>query len=279
MLRHTLAIVTCSPRHSRRWGIPMWSQAVPSTSGVRALEPDAEAFCERARPTSSSGALNSFGVEGWVRVGYCVAPEVIERSLPPHGSVLLKTTACRLRLRLSALPPRAALCRTARRSAAAARRNRACCRWFASKEHLHNIDQIRYPYPYDVLSACIFNHCGERRGGAPQGSSSWGPPTISAACSFPEQHIRNFQYFVNQTVWPRVWDGVVLLRAAEVDIVSLEGGLFGQDIACPASITGRPYKQDKSLFERVTSNLDYLVASVHDTRFTEDVSGTQTACS
>ena len=44
---------------------------------------------------------------------------------------------------------------------------------------------------------------------------------------FPEQHIRNFQYFVNQTVWPRVWDGVVLLRAAEVDIVSLEGGLFG----------------------------------------------------
>lgn len=50
---------------------------------VRALEPDAEAFCERARayellPVPS----NSFGVEGWVRVGYCVAPEVIERSLP-----------------------------------------------------------------------------------------------------------------------------------------------------------------------------------------------------
>lgn len=50
---------------------------------VRALEPDAEAFCERARayellPVPS----NSFGVTGWVRVGYCVAPEVIERSLP-----------------------------------------------------------------------------------------------------------------------------------------------------------------------------------------------------
>lgn len=50
---------------------------------VRALEPDAEAFCERARayellPVPS----NSFGAEGWVRVGYCVAPEVIERSLP-----------------------------------------------------------------------------------------------------------------------------------------------------------------------------------------------------
>lgn len=50
---------------------------------VRALEPDAEAFCDRARayellPVPS----NSFGAEGWVRVGYCVAPEVIERSLP-----------------------------------------------------------------------------------------------------------------------------------------------------------------------------------------------------
>ncbi len=50
---------------------------------VRALEPDAEAFCERARayellPVPS----NSFGVEGWVRIGYCVSAEVIERSLP-----------------------------------------------------------------------------------------------------------------------------------------------------------------------------------------------------
>ncbi len=50
---------------------------------VRALEPDAQAFCERARalellPVPS----DSFGVTGWVRVGHCVAPEVIERSLP-----------------------------------------------------------------------------------------------------------------------------------------------------------------------------------------------------
>lgn len=50
---------------------------------VRALEPDAEAFCERARsfellPVPS----NSFGVSGWVRIGYCVSYETIERSLP-----------------------------------------------------------------------------------------------------------------------------------------------------------------------------------------------------
>lgn len=50
---------------------------------VRALEPDAVAFCERARsfellPVPS----NSFGVTGWVRIGYCVSHETIERSLP-----------------------------------------------------------------------------------------------------------------------------------------------------------------------------------------------------
>ncbi len=50
---------------------------------VRSPDPDAEAFCERARafellPVPS----NSFGVEGWLRVGYCVAAEVIEGSLP-----------------------------------------------------------------------------------------------------------------------------------------------------------------------------------------------------
>lgn len=50
---------------------------------VRALEDDAEAFCDRARsfellPVPS----NSFGVPGWIRIGYCVSHETIERSLP-----------------------------------------------------------------------------------------------------------------------------------------------------------------------------------------------------
>lgn len=49
---------------------------------VRALEPDAEAFCERAKrfellPVPS----DSFGVSGWVRVGYCVSYDTIVNSL------------------------------------------------------------------------------------------------------------------------------------------------------------------------------------------------------
>ena len=50
---------------------------------VKALEPDAEAFCERAKqyellPVPS----DSFGVKGWFRVGYCVSYETIVNSLP-----------------------------------------------------------------------------------------------------------------------------------------------------------------------------------------------------
>lgn len=50
---------------------------------IRALGGDAEEFCVRARefellPVPS----NSFGVEGWLRVGYCVSYETILRSLP-----------------------------------------------------------------------------------------------------------------------------------------------------------------------------------------------------
>ena len=49
---------------------------------VKALEPDAQAFFERARefellPVPS----DSFGCGGWVRVGYCVSRDTIERSM------------------------------------------------------------------------------------------------------------------------------------------------------------------------------------------------------
>ena len=50
---------------------------------VKALEDDAEAFCERAKayellPVPS----NSFGVTGWFRLGYCIDYDVIVNSLP-----------------------------------------------------------------------------------------------------------------------------------------------------------------------------------------------------
>lgn len=92
---------------------------------------------------------------------------------------------------------------------------------------------------------------------------------------FPEQHLRNFQFFINQCVWPRIWDGVVVLRAAEVDITSVDGALFGQDILCPSNITGSPYRRPKTLFECVTEGLDYLIASMHEPSCTKGASTAQ----
>ena len=55
---------------------------------VKALEPDAQAFFERARalellPVPS----DSFGCPGWVRVGYCVSHETIVNSMPAWAAL------------------------------------------------------------------------------------------------------------------------------------------------------------------------------------------------
>ena len=57
---------------------------VPAGSSyVSALEPDAEAFCERAKKYELLAVpSNSFGVPGWFRLGYCVSYETIQNSLP-----------------------------------------------------------------------------------------------------------------------------------------------------------------------------------------------------
>lgn len=92
---------------------------------------------------------------------------------------------------------------------------------------------------------------------------------------FPKQHLRNFQYFINTRVWPREWGGVTLLRGAEADIVGLDGSLFGQDIPVSEDITGKPLMRTTTLFNRVTSGLDYLIASVHNGLFAQEASVAQ----
>ena len=50
---------------------------------LKSPEPDAKAFCERAkRYELLLVPSDSFGVEGYVRISYCVAKETIERALP-----------------------------------------------------------------------------------------------------------------------------------------------------------------------------------------------------
>ena len=50
---------------------------------VKSLEPDAKAFCERAKKYELLLVpSDSFGVKGYVRISYCVPTERIERALP-----------------------------------------------------------------------------------------------------------------------------------------------------------------------------------------------------
>ena len=72
--------------------------------------------------------------------------------------------------------------------------------------------------------------------------------------------LRSYQFFINQDIWPRIWSGVLLLRGAEADIVSLDGSLFGEDTPVTLDIAGDSYSRQHSLFDLVTRNLDYLVA-------------------
>ena len=55
---------------------------------MKALEPDAKAFCERAKAHELLLVpSDSFGVGGYVRISFCVARSVIERSLPAFAAL------------------------------------------------------------------------------------------------------------------------------------------------------------------------------------------------
>ena len=56
---------------------------------VRALEPDAKAFAEEAKKHELLIVpSDSFGIGGWVRIGYCVAYETIVNSLPAFAELM-----------------------------------------------------------------------------------------------------------------------------------------------------------------------------------------------
>lgn len=88
--------------------------------------------------------------------------------------------------------------------------------------------------------------------------------------------LRDYQFFINQEVWPRVWHGVTVLRGAEADIVDLDGHLFGHGFPQPRNISLGRYKHALDLDERVLGGVDYAIASVHGKGFAEGASVSET---
>lgn len=93
---------------------------------------------------------------------------------------------------------------------------------------------------------------------------------------YPEQHMRNFQFFYNYAVWPKEWEGVRLMHGCEADIVDLEGHLFGWDIPVDIEINGCPLDTPEILKDRVFKGCEYVIASVHDRSFSRGASLAQT---
>lgn len=109
-----------------------------------------------------------------------------------------------------------------------------------------------------------------------RGLEVYGAADHFGAMMSPTIDVRDYQFFLNVMVWPREWEGMLVLRGAEVDIVSLDGALFGQDIAVTENIVGRPYPREMTLFDASLSKVDYVVASVHNGLFARDASLAQT---
>lgn len=105
-----------------------------------------------------------------------------------------------------------------------------------------------------------------------QGLELLGSTDHFSSMLFTEQDLRNFQFFINLDVWPRVWDGVFVLRGCEADIVDMQGHLFGWDIDVPTGITDMPYQKKRSLKDMVFRGIDYAIASVHGKAFAEGAS-------
>lgn len=85
---------------------------------------------------------------------------------------------------------------------------------------------------------------------------------------YPEQDVRNFQFFFNVKSWPREWHGVTLLHGCEADIVDGDGHLFGYDIPVDREINGAQLKHPTTLKKRVFRDCDYVIASIHRKDFT-----------
>ncbi len=108
------------------------------------------------------------------------------------------------------------------------------------------------------------------------GSTDHYSAMISATSPESPTYVRDFQHFINFDVWPRVWDGVFVMRGVEADIVDLSGHLFGWDIVLREGITGRAFGVERTLKEHVCGRLDYVIASIHDQTFAEGATLAQT---
>ena len=86
---------------------------------------------------------------------------------------------------------------------------------------------------------------------------------------YPGRDVRNYAYFYNYPSLPDTWDGVRLMHGCEADIVDCEGNLFGHDTVYTRGMLGERLPEPVTLMDHVFCRCDYVVASVHNSEFTQ----------
>lgn len=84
----------------------------------------------------------------------------------------------------------------------------------------------------------------------------------------PNTEFASFGFFLNKKAIPSEWNGVRILFGAEVDIIDMEGHLFGHDLYSPYLRNGKYPSYEEAILEK----LDFLIASVHYKDFTKKAS-------
>jgi putative hydrolase len=112
-------------------------------------------------------------------------------------------------------------------------------------------------HAYSTIGECVHAAAGA-------GLELLGSTDHFGAMLFTTNDARNFQHFINFGVWPRVWEGVVVMHGCEADIMDLEGHLFGWDVPVDRDITQRPRETTTTLKDFVFRGADYAIASIHN---------------
>ena len=127
-------------------------------------------------------------------------------------------------------------------------------------------------HSYSTVEECV-------RAAAERGLELYGATDHYSSMLYPEhngQHdVRDFQFYMNYDVWPRVWHGVQVMHGCEADIVDLDGRLFGHDVPVTHTLSGDVRWKETTLKETVFRQCDYVVASVHGKDFAKDASTAQ----
>lgn len=127
-------------------------------------------------------------------------------------------------------------------------------------------------HSYSTVEECV-------RAAAEAGLELYGATDHFSRMLFPEREgmpdLRDYQFYLNFGVWPRVWHGVEVMHGCEADIVDLEGNLFGHDVPVTHHLGGDVRPTPTTLLRAVLGQCDYVVASVHGQDFARQATAKQ----